>query len=152
MATINGSDLMIFVGGESLAFATNHSLTINSETNDTTSKDTGGLWTSASLKKLNWEISADCLFATTGEGSTMDELFSSMITGTPVTVVFTTKTGTATTVPTGGWTAATTNKFSGSALITSLTLNAPNGEDATYSVTLTGTGALAWTGSTSSGN
>jgi len=42
--------------------------------------------------------------------------------------------------------------YSGKVYITSLVANANNGENATYSVTLTGTGALAKAGSSSSGS
>lgn len=39
---INGSDLMLFVDGKSVAYATSHSLDITNETADTSNKDTGG--------------------------------------------------------------------------------------------------------------
>ena len=39
---INGGDLMLFIDGKSIAFATSHKLSINVETVETTSKDSGG--------------------------------------------------------------------------------------------------------------
>ena len=41
---INGSDLMLFIGGESIALATSHKLTVTAETVETTSKDSTGGW------------------------------------------------------------------------------------------------------------
>ena len=49
---------------------------------------------------------------------------------------------TTTDVPVAGWTAATTGVYTGKVVITSLSLNAPNGEYATYSVQFTGVGEL----------
>ena len=39
---IKGRDLMLFINGKSIAFATSHSLTISMDTTETTSKDSGG--------------------------------------------------------------------------------------------------------------
>lgn len=52
------------------------------------------------------------------------------------------KSETATDVPSEGWTAATTGTYTGKVVITSLSLNAPNGEYATYSAQFTGVGEL----------
>ena len=41
---IKGGDLMVFVGEQSIALATNHTLTISADTKETSSKDSGGKW------------------------------------------------------------------------------------------------------------
>lgn len=42
MSKIKGGDLMLFLGGKSIAYATTHSLEITGETTDTSNKDEGG--------------------------------------------------------------------------------------------------------------
>lgn len=65
---IEGGDLMLFIGGKSIAFATNHSLSISAETTDTSHKDIKGGWTSSSVKTFSWEITTENLFSADGEG------------------------------------------------------------------------------------
>ena len=65
-----------------------------------------------------------------------------MVKKTPIDAVFGLKSETATDVPSEGWTAATTGTYTGKVVITSLSLNAPNGEYATYSAQFTGVGEL----------
>lgn len=53
---INGSDLMLFLKGDSsdfvsIAFATSHSLSLSTETVEISSKDNGGKWTSKAARK-----------------------------------------------------------------------------------------------------
>ena len=49
---INGGDLMLFIDGKSIAFATSHKLSINVETVETTSKDSGGKWVAKAARKI----------------------------------------------------------------------------------------------------
>ena len=65
-----------------------------------------------------------------------------MVKKTPIDAVFGLKKETTTDVPVAGWTANTTGVYEGKVVITSLSLNAPNGEYATYSVQFTGVGEL----------
>ena len=132
MSKIKGQELMLFLGGKSIAYATSHTLEISAETADTSNKDEGG---------GDW-ASSENLFTTDGNGSGYDTLFDYMIKKTPIDAVFGQKKETAVDVPTQGWTANTTGVYEGKVVITSLSLNAPNGEYATYSVQFTGVGAL----------
>ena len=53
---IKGKDLMLFdVSGNSFSYATNHTLTISTETSDTSSKD-HGIWAASEITKYSWEI------------------------------------------------------------------------------------------------
>lgn len=45
-------------------------------------------------------------------------------------------------VPVGGWTPLTTGQYKGKVIITSLEVNAPDGDNATYTATFEGVGAL----------
>lgn len=142
MSKIKGGDLMLFVDSKSIAYATNHTLEINGETTDTSNKDEGGGdWASSEVSILSWNATSENLYSVDGEGDNFEDLFDLMIAKTPIDAVFSKKSQTSTDVPTGGWTASTP-KYSGKVVITNLSLNAPNGEYATYSVQFQGVGAL----------
>lgn len=134
---------MLFLAGKSIAFATSHTLEISAETSDTSNKDEGGGdWASSEISKLSWSASSENLFTTNGNGASYDTLFDYMVKKTPIDAVFGLKSEATTDVPTEGWTAATTGVYTGKVVITSLSLNAPNGEYATYSAQFTGVGEL----------
>lgn len=151
MATvINGSDLMLFIGGKSIAFATNHTLTINVSTVETTSKtkdEIGGGWVSNKPQNTSWEISTDNLYSIDGEGQNFADLFDAVTNGTELTGVFM-AISRGTGVPTGGYVPGTTAgqvKYTGTVIVTNLTLNAQDGENATFSATFQGVGQLTKT-------
>ena len=143
MSKIKGQELMLFLAGKSIAFATSHTLEISAETSDTSNKDEGGGdWASSEVSKFSWTASSENLFTTNGNGARYDTLFDYMVKKTPIDAVFGLKSEATTDVPSEGWTAATTGVYTGKVVITSLSLNAPNGEYATYSVQFTGVGEL----------
>lgn len=128
---------MVFVNGKSIALATSHSLSLSGNTTDTSNKDTGdGHWASAVVNSLSWTAQSDNMYSTEG----YEALFTHMIARTPVTLVFTVKSGNV--LPETGWEPAVNTGYSGQAYITSLDANAANGDNATFSVTFTGVGAL----------
>ena len=139
---VKGGDLMLFLGTKSIAFATSHTLSINAETTSIANKDIGGGdWDSQEAGLLSWSASSDNLYSTDGEGDNYSDLFDAMVNKTQLNAVFANKSQSTTDVPTGGWTAATTG-YKGKVIVTSLELNAPNGEYATYTAQFTGIGAL----------
>lgn len=141
---IKGDELMLFdANNKALAWATSHTLTITGNTVDISTKD-HGFWGASEVGNLTWEITSENLYC----DDNYDELFDIMIAKQPVTVAFakvsnydenglTSVGGTV-----SAWTPDTTNYRSGKAVITSLTVNANTGENATYSVTFTGAGPL----------
>ena len=142
---IKGRDLMLFDSdGHSYAYATNHTLTITAETTDVSSKD-HGVWGASEVSKYSWEITSENLFTS----SDYDKMFDAMLAGNAITVRFGLKTEPADTsknVADGDtslpyWTSQNTY-YEGKVIITSLVANANNGENATYSITLTGTGSI----------
>lgn len=140
MATIiKGDELMLFKNEKSLAFATAHTLTISGSTIDISSKD-HGYWGASEIGNITWEITSENLYT----DADYDALFNSMINKEKVTVKF----GHASNYDVNGlgelpnWSPATTGLYTGDAFITSLTANANTGENATFSVTLSGAGAL----------
>lgn len=143
-----GNDLMIFIDGVSVAFATNHTLTLTTETEDVQSKDSG--YNGATMaKRIQWEIQSENLYID-GEyqkllGYQLDRQYVDVVWGVA-------KVQTGNETPETGITATdekaektwvvdtTVTNYKGKALISSMTLNASAGENATYSITLTGSG------------
>lgn len=142
MSKIKGGALMLFISGSSIAYATNHTLSINADLADTSNKDEGGGdWASQEVNLLNWTATSENLYSIDGEGNNYDDLFSLMIAKTPVKAVFALKSQSATDVPTGGWTASYPH-YEGDVIINSLELNAQNGEYASFTASFTGVGKL----------
>lgn len=142
MSKIKGGDMMLFLGGNSIAYATSHTLSINGDTQDTSNKDEGGGdWASNEVSKLSWSATSENMYSIDGAGDNFDDLFDLMVKKEPITATFSKKSETTTDVPEGGWTASKPD-YEGKVVITSLELNAPNGEYATYTVQFTGVGAL----------
>lgn len=142
---INGGDLMLFIDGKSIAFATSHKLSINVETVETSSKDNGGKWVSKAARKISWNCSTENLYSNDGEGLNFSDLFDKLIDRQPIEAVFCLEQDyaiKADEVPEGGWLPSTTGTYSGQVIITSLEANAPNGDNATFSASFEGVGAL----------
>ena len=149
MSVIKGGDLMLFVGGKSIAYATSHTLTISADTKETSSKDSGGKWQTSEVGVLSWTCSSENLCGDTEAGIGFDELFEYMVARKPITGVFALE-GDSTNleenkldaVPTAGWKPKANDGYTGQMIITNLEKNAPNGENATIKVDFTGVGAL----------
>lgn len=138
----NGSDLMLFVKSTgdtytSIAYATSCSVELSAETTETTSKDHRGGWTTAVVKKLSWTASSENLYAD-GLANGYDLMYSAFIGKKPIEIYFTVKEGE---MASDSWTKGS-GGYKGQVLITSLTANAPDGENATFSVSMTGYGPL----------
>lgn len=149
MSVIKGGDLMLFVGGKSIAYATSHSLSISADTKETSSKDSGGKWQTSEVGTLSWTCSSENLCGNTSAGIGFDELFEYMVARKPITGVFALEgdstnfdEGKLDAVPTAGWKAKANDGYTGQMIITNLEKNAPNGENATIKVDFTGVGAL----------
>lgn len=145
MSTVtNGSDLMLFVGGKSIAFATTCKVTLTADTTDTSSKDVDAGWTNKKIKKLSWTASSENLASDDGEGVSYDDLFALMIAKDPVVIVFTAKTSsTDNNAPADGWVPKANTGYTGNALLTSLEKTAPDNDNSTFTVSLDGTGKLS---------
>lgn len=136
---ILGTDLMLFKGGKALAVATSCKLTINANVLETSSKDSGK-WVSKQAAKLSWTASSDNLFTVSDYKSLVD----AMIKREKVELQFSTVANADSDgggIPTSGWTPAT-DGYKGDAIITSIDMNASDNENATYTVSFEGVGAL----------
>jgi predicted secreted protein len=132
---INGTKFGIYQGSTLIAYATSGSLSINHSARETSNKESDG-WKEIMEGQRDWEISCEgmvaflTLAAGAVGGDTVDELFTAYIaTRTPLTISFESS-------ETGDY------KWSGSAYLVSLSLDAPNEESSTYSASFTGTSVL----------
>ena len=151
---LKGSKLMVFLSGAPIGFATSHALSMTVNTTEISTKDHGD-YPAVLAQSISREVTAENLYSRSGEKTYMDALKTKQ----PVTLVFSEatnygadehgiiqpegSTGTA-----SDWTPDTTYTTSGGkiaegkALITSFSINAPAGDNATMSVTFTGVGEL----------
>lgn len=149
---INGGDLMIFISDpvtgkeKPIAFATSHKMSVNRETTETTSKNSFGNWVQKSPKKMSWTMTTENLFSQpfdieleTKEGHTPDYLFNAMVNGTVLQIFIDRGSRSSENSPI---TPGDSVRFLGKAIVTSYELNAPNGDNATYSATFEGVGEL----------
>ena len=132
---INGTKFGVYVGGTKIAFATSASISINHNLRDTSTKDSGG-WREQLEGQRDFEISVEgmLIFLNTDGTAitclTINELYSSYIaTRTVFEIKFSTEiTGDI--------------KWSGNALMTSISIDTPNEDSSTVSASFSGTGAL----------
>ena len=141
---VKGSALMVFLGDSAIGFATSHALSLTANTTEVSTKDHGD-YPSVVAQSIGWEVTAENLYSDTGETTYM----KAMLAKTPVDIKFAKVTNYSNTDEKGiidngektAWTAGTVIA-EGKALITSFSINAGGGENATMSVTFTGVGAL----------
>lgn len=143
MKTIKGKDLMVFKktadAYTALAAATSHTLNISADDMEASSKDSGK-WGDSETGRLNWDMGTENLFVQTE----FDTLFAAMISGEKLTVAFEIAKNADSDLgkPESGWQIGD-GGYEGQVRITSLSANAPNGDNATYSATFKGCGPLA---------
>lgn len=140
---LKGDELQLFYNGNAFAWATSHTLTLTGNTVDIATKDHGN-WAASEIGNISWEITSENLYS----DDDYDTLFDLMVQKEPIDVVFAkvsnydpnglTRAG----GNVSAWTYSQTNYRTGKAVISSLTANANTGENATYSLTLTGAGPL----------
>ena len=145
MAAIAGKDIMIFFKfdgtARALALASNHTLDLQADTTETSSKDSGS-WADSEVSKLRWTASSENFIeGLEGDYAALVEAWRTKAVVDIVTAVPTNISESP--VPEGGWLPPTTGGgYTGKALISSVTLNAPSEGNATMSISLTGKGEL----------
>jgi len=148
MATglLNGTDLLLKVGTTDsneviVAYSTSCSLELSMDEIDQTNKDSGG-WKSIIGGLRSWSVSCEALYQNEAVSSKKafhdfwEHIGNVTLGRTPVTIELTI---------TGASNADANYFYSGSAYVTSLSVNGGTEDQSTYSISLTGTGALAET-------
>lgn len=144
---INGKDIMLFfdLGGaelETVAYATNHALDLQSETQGTSNKDSG-LWDDSEVTKLSWNATSEHFVGGIGVEDPYGKLVAAWMAAEPIDVYLAIPSNiTNGEMPVGGWTAPTAGGYKGKAIITGVALNAADGQNATMSISLKGKGKL----------
>lgn len=141
---VKGSALMVFLSDSAIGFATSHTLSLTANTTEVSTKDHGD-YPSVIAQSIGWEVTAENLYSDTGETTYM----KTMLAKTPVDIKFakvanysnTDEKGIINNAENTAWTAGTVIA-EGKALITSFSINAAAGDNATMSVTFTGVSAL----------
>lgn len=152
---IKGGKIMVFVDNEPIAFATNHTLSLTRNTQEISSKDHGDA-TAILPTTQSWEVTSENLMSTEGYAP----ILAAYLNATKVTIYFGASNYSNTTSEQGivdvdsatnwtkeawpsGATSSNSLNLQGSAYITSLNVNAPSGDNATYTVTFSGTGQIS---------
>lgn len=149
---IRGKKLMVFVkSGEevykSIGFSTSHTLSTSASTISISHKDLAdagsGRWEDQDIDTLTWTITSESFYANQAEGITFADLWNYYAAGTVLDLKFGVAADNTSGVPVGGWTVPSSGTvLSGKAIITSVDLNAPTGDNVTVSIQFTGKGAL----------
>jgi predicted secreted protein len=152
---------------KSIAFATSHTLTVSTDTQQTSTKDDGGKFQSSDYGITSWSATSENLCSYDGAGYNYQDLIDLMLQQKKVTATFSVEGNSGSTYPytqkldsvddttANVWTPADTGTigstsnvslgYTGTVLITSVEVNAPNGENATFTVQLQGDGPLTKT-------
>lgn len=141
---INGDKLQLFINGQTgtPAWATNHTLTLSTSTQEIGTKD-HGVWNGTNVTKISWELTGEYLANTVD----YNYFFDNMVHRRQISVKFAQVSNynenglQSVGGPVEYWIAGE-NYWQGNCIISNLQLNAPTGENATVSITLTGTGPL----------
>lgn len=135
---LDGTDLILSVGGGALAFSTGCKITTQTETGERVTKEAAsGKWKEKYVKSYSESISADGVVCTDGttDAPTYDTLKDMQIAGTAVDVTYNVR-------EPGKRTGKTAGGYKGKFIITSLDLDAQAGDDAKYSIQLENCGKV----------
>jgi len=144
MATsvLDGTDLILSVGGGALAYSTGCKITTSTETGERVTKEAAsGKWKEKYVKSFSESISADNVVCTDGstEAPTYDQLKDLQLAGKPVEVTYSVR-------ESDGRTGKTTGGYKGNFIITSLDLDGQAGDDAKCSIQLENCGKVTKVG------
>ena len=150
---VKGKKLMVWVKSgngnyTSIGYATNHTLSTSASTISVSHKDLAdagsGKWDDQDIDTLSWTITAEAFYANSQEGIGFADVFGYYAAGTELDLKFGVAADSTTGVPTGGWVVpASGTVLTGKAIISSMDVNAPTDENASFSVTFQGKGPLA---------
>lgn len=129
---VNGTQFGVFINNTLIAFSTSCSINISQETMNVTTANTGN-WNSRTVSRRDWEVSCSALmsFDSSVTNRKFFDLYSNYIaTQTLFTLKFKTN-------------VSGDKFFTGEAILTELSLDAPNEETATFSASFVAAGPLA---------
>lgn len=141
-SVLDGTDLILSIGGKALGFSTGCKVSTSAETGERVTKEaSGGKWKESFVKSFSEQITADGVVLTDGTDDvpSYDQLKDSMLKGEPIEAAYSLRDG-------DNRTGKAEGGYKGKFLITSLDLDGQAGDDAKYSVTLQNSGAVGKVG------
>lgn len=129
MAIQNATAVTLSVAGDLMAHATSASFSISRDLRDSTTKGSLG-WSESLAGLMSWEMSGDAFVDISATDASMSDCFTVLTAGTgaSVEVIFTV--------------GAAGDTYTGQAFVTSISADAGVEENATFSLSLTGTAEL----------
>ena len=139
MAVIKGQNLRITVGGKCIAFATSCTVHTSLTLEDSSSKDSTNNFTMQECTGISWDMSCDALYSVDTDATGVNGInaLDLVLAQQKVQVQFEQTEGAQNRVAVSG--AAI---YSGSAWVNDISITAANRQNTTYSIQLTGDGAL----------
>ena len=137
-SVLDGTDLILSVGGKALGFSTGCKVSTTTETGERVTKGAAaGKWKEKYVKSFSESISAEGCVLTDGDTDTptYDQLKKMQLAGEPIDGTYNLRDGSERT-------GKTTGGYKGKYLITSLELDAQAGDNAKYSVQLENCGKV----------
>lgn len=127
---LDGTDLILSIGGTALSYSTGCKISTTTETGERTTKEkSAGKFKEKYVKSYSEEITADGCVLTDGSGmSTYDTLKAAQLAGEPVEATYGVR--------------GSSSTHGGKYLLTSLELDGQAGDDAKYSIKLENSGAI----------
>ena len=141
-SVLDGTNLILSVGGNALGFSTGCKVSTSVETGERLTKESAsGKWKEKFVKGFSESVSADGCVLVDGTTAmpTYDQLKDLMLAGEPIEVHYSLRDGDSRTGKTEGG-------YKGNFIITSLELDGQAGDDAKYSISLENSGAVTKVG------
>lgn len=138
MVTIKGQNLRLFVGDKCIGAATSCSLHLSASLEDASTKDSTGSWTEQECTGKSWDASADALVFSEADAQAVGFFDAVALVGTKVTVKLQQTEGEKNRAA-----VASGKTLTGSAWVNDISLSAANKQNSTWTIQLTGDGALS---------
>ena len=138
MAVLDGTDLILSIGGKALGYSTGCKISTTAETGERVTKEAAsGKWKEKYVKSYSETVSADGVTLTDGDSSkpTYDQLKEAMLKGEPIEGSYNVRDGNSREGKASGG-------YKGKYIITSLDLDAQAGDDAKYSMQMENCGPV----------
>lgn len=139
---MKGQNLRIKIGGKFVAYATSCTVHVSTTLEDSSTKDTTNNFTSQELTGLSWDVSCDAIYSVAADQTGVNgiDALDLVLAQQKVEVEFVQASGTNNRTPESG-----AAKYTGNAWVNDISINAPNRQNVSYTIQLTGDGELTKT-------
>ena len=142
MGVIKGQNLRILLGGKCVAFATNCTVHVSLNLEESSTKDSTNNFTEQTPTGISWDMSCDALYSVDADATGVNAIsaLDTVLAQTKVQVQFEQTQGEKNRVAVSGGAV-----YSGYAWVNDISINAANRQNTSYTIQLTGDGQLAKT-------